>query len=295
MTSYARNGDVTIAYERLGPADGEPLLLVQSPGTQFIAWPDGFCQVLVDRGFAVARFDGRDCGLSTRFDDAPTPSRLKLITQPSSASPYDLDDLADDAVTVLDALGWAAAHVVGQSYGGVVAQRITTRHPARVRSLTSISSTPSMKLGRPGLGTLRTILKVARRPVRSVEEYAQHHWDLQPLIATPTYPADEDEVRAVARRMYERGHDRAAVQRASGAVAASGDRRRELAGICVPTLVIHGSDDVMIRPAAARATAEAIPGARLRIHPGMGAGLPRPLWSAVGDEIGALAATGRTA
>lgn len=124
MTSYAHNGDVTIAHERLGPPDGEPLLLVLSPGTQLVAWPDGFCQDLVDRGFTVARFDSRDCGLSTRFDDAHTPSRLKLITNPSPtalfrradhhhgtgsdrlrqrSARYTLDDLADDAVAVLDA------------------------------------------------------------------------------------------------------------------------------------------------------------------------------------------------
>lgn len=173
----------------------------------------------------------------------------------------------------------------------MLAQKITTRHPPRVRTLTSISSTPSTKMSRPRLSTIRTIMKVGKRPVRNADDYAQHLVDLQPLIATAIYPADEEEVKELGRRAYDRGHDQDGVQRASGAVAASGDRRAELAGVRVPTLVLHGSDDVMVRPAAGQATADAIPGARLVGYPGMGHTLPWPLWPDICDEIRALAST----
>ena len=287
----AANGAVEIAYETFGPPGGRPLLLVMGLGGQMIGWPDAFCELLADRGFRVARFDNRDAGLSTRFDAADRPNQLRMLLRPASAAVYTLDDMAADAVAVLDALDWPAAHVAGVSEGGMIAQTLAARHPGRVRTLTSISSAPAPRVGQPRPLTLMKIVRVANpKRVKTAEDLARYMVDLQEVTGSPGYPADEDAVRDLGRRCYARGGlDVAAVQRQTAALAASGDRRAELARLDVPTLVLHGEDDRMIRPVAGAATAAAIPGARLVTYPGMGHDLPGELWTAIAGEITALA------
>jgi pimeloyl-ACP methyl ester carboxylesterase len=291
MIGHTRNGDVEIAYEKLGDPQGEPLLLVMGTGGQMLSWPDGFCELLTERGFQIARFDNRDSGLSTHLDGAGRPNQLTMLLRPAAAAVYRLEDMAGDAVAVLDALGWPSAHVAGMSQGGMIAQSLAVRHPDRVRSLTSISSSPAPRLGQPRPGTLLRVLQVANpRRVRSAEDLAQYLVDLRQVTGSPGYPADEEWLRGLGRRSYDRGGlDTAAVQRQTAAIAASGDRREELRQVRVPTLVLHGEDDRMIRPVAGRATAGAIPGARLATYAGMGHELPRPLWPAIAGEIAALA------
>ena len=290
-TGMAHNGDVQIVYETFGSGNGEPLLLILGVGTQLIAWPEAFCAALVEAGFAVARFDNRDSGLSTHLTAAGRPSRLKLVLRPASAAPYGLADLAADAVAVLDALGWDRAHVLGMSQGGMIAQKIATDHPDRVRSLISIAASPAPRIGRPTIKTIRTLLKVSKKPITSAEDNAQHLLDLQPLVSSPSYPFDEATVRELGRASYERGHDQAGVERQSAAFQSSGDRRKELSQVRVPTLVVHGEADQMVRPAGGQATAAAIPDARLVTFPGMGHELPRPLWPRIIDEV--LVTTGQ--
>lgn len=289
------NGDVELAYETVGDPEGEPLLLVMGTGGQMLSWPDGFCDLLTRRGFCVARFDNRDAGLSTHLTASGTPNQLTMLLRPAAAAVYRLEDMAGDAVAVLDALGWPSAHVVGMSQGGMIAQTLAVRYPDRVRSLTSIASSPAPRLGQPTPGTLLQVLRVANpKRVKSAEDLAQYQVELRRVTGSPGYPADEEWLREVGRRAYDRGGlDQAAVQRQTAAIAASGDRREELRQVRVPTLVLHGADDRMIRPVAGRATAGAIPGARLVTYPGMGHELPRALWPAIVDEIAALA--GRTA
>jgi pimeloyl-ACP methyl ester carboxylesterase len=285
------NGDVEIAYEAVGAPAGEPLLLVMGTGGQMLNWPGDFCRRLADRGFAVARFDNRDTGLSTHLSGAGRPSQLKMLFRPASAAVYRLEDMAGDAVAVLDALDWGAAHIVGVSQGGMIAQTLSIHHPDRVRTLTSISSSPAPRVGRPKPATFRKMLKLANpKRIRSREDMADYMVRLQPITASPAYPADEAWLRELGRQSYDRHPpDVAAVQRHTAAIAASGDRRRDLAGLNVPTLVLHGEDDQMIRVVAGRATADAIPGARLITYPGMGHDLPRPLWDGIIDEIKTLA------
>ncbi len=131
----AHNGDISIAYETFGAADGEPLLLISGTGAQMIVWPEDLCAALADRGFQVARFDNRDTGLSTHLTGTPAPGWLKTMLRPSAA-PYRLDDMAEDALAVMDALGWPTAHLVGASMGGMIAQILAIRYPSRVRTLT---------------------------------------------------------------------------------------------------------------------------------------------------------------
>ncbi|MFC4530310.1 alpha/beta fold hydrolase [Sphaerisporangium dianthi] len=286
----ARNGDIELAYETFGATDGEPLLLISGTGVQMLIFPDDLCDALVDLGFTVARFDNRDTGLSTHLTGVPAPGWLKTMIRPSSA-PYRLEDMAEDALAVLDALGWRSAHLVGTSLGGMIAQTLAIRHPARVRTLTSIMSTPGARIGTmPKIATLRAIMKLAHMPVTSPDQAAQEAVEMKKLIGSPRYPFDEKEAADIGRRSYERhpgSPDGDARQRA--AVTASGDRRKALAALRVPTLVLHGEDDPVIRLKAGQATAAAIPGARLVTYPGMGHDLPRQLWPSMLGHIRALA------
>jgi pimeloyl-ACP methyl ester carboxylesterase len=286
----ARNGNVTIAYETFGPPDGTPLLLIAGTGVQMLIWPEEFCAALVERGFHVARFDNRDMGLSTHLTGTAAPGWLKVMLRPSAA-PYRLDDMAGDALAVIDALGWPSAHVVGASLGGMVAQALAIGHPARVRTLTSIMSTPSSRIATmPKLSVMRALGEAAGTPVQTEEDAADEAIVLKRAMGSPAYPVDTELVRDIARRSYQR-HPGAEEDdlRQRAAVIASGSRRKKLRSLGVPSLVLHGTEDPVIRPKGGRATARAIPGARLVTYPGLGHDLPRPLWPAMIDEICALA------
>ena len=286
----ATNGRVTIAYETIGDDGGEPLLLVMGTAAQMLNWPDGFCRRFVDRGFTVARFDNRDAGHSTRLSEHGRPSALRMWLRPASAAVYRLEDMAADAVAVLDDAGWPAAHLVGFSQGGMIAQVIAGRYPQRALSLTSIASTPAPRLGQP---TPATLVKIARtvnpKRLKSPDDLARHLLDMQRIVGSPGYPADGDELRELALRVHRRGGvDMAAIQRQTAAIAASGDRRADLAKLSLPSLVLHGSADRVTRPVAGRATADAIPGARYVEYAGMGHELPPGLWDPIVDEIVAV-------
>ncbi len=194
--------------------------------------------------------------------------------------------MADDAVAVLDAQGWQSAHVVGCSQGGMIAQVMASRHPGRVRTLTSISSAPGARVGQIRLSTLLRFANVVKRPVTDDESLARQMIDLQSFTGSPGYPPDTAWLRELGRQSYERrGYDLAAIQRQTAAIAASGDRHRDLAALRIPTLVIHGEADQMIRPIGGRETARAIPDAVLVTYPGMGHDLPRALWAAIIENI----------
>ena len=256
----AHNADIAIAYETFGAAGGEPLLLISGTGAQMIIWPEDLCVALADRGFQVARFDNRDTGLSTHLTGTPAPGWLKTMLRPSAA-PYRLDDMAEDAVAVMDALGWPTAHLVGASLGGMIAQVLAIRYPSRVRTLTSIMSTPSSRIATmPTIAAIRALAHDAGTPVTDAEQAAEAAVALKKVIGSPGYPLDEPAVRDVGRRSFERdrgAEEDAARQRA--AVIASGDRRRALAGLRMPVLVIHGEQDPIIRPKGGRSTHRPFP------------------------------------
>jgi pimeloyl-ACP methyl ester carboxylesterase len=291
MVETTANGDVQIAYERTGAADGAPLLLIMGIGGQMIDWPQGFCDQLVERGFAIARYDNRDAGLSTRLSEAGRPGQLTMLFRPAAAAVYHLTDMADDAGAVLDALGWSSAHVVGLSEGGMIAQVLAVQHPDRVRSLSSIASTPDPRIGRAPMRLMLKIAKIAQpKRLKTPEQFGDYLVALAELVGSPAYPADENELRARGARLFERGGiDLAAIQRQTAAIAAAGDRRAELARISVPTLVIHGEDDRLIGLEAGSATAAAINGARLVTYPGMGHDLPTELWPDIVEQIAVTA------
>jgi len=285
---YAVNGQVRIAFEDLGGAGGAPLLLIMGLGVSRFWWPDALVGEFVRRGFHVVAYDQRDAGQSTHFPDAGTGGPLAAVLRRRSPA-YSAEDMTDDAAAVLDALGWDSAHLFGHSMGGQVAQRTALRHPGRVRSLTSSAALPGDVAGLSA-GRYVHLALVARLAGMKFPEGRDGDLALAVAVtralASPAYPFDEQAVRAMAARDQVSGvRDTAAQSRQTGAKWHGG----RLAQLRVPTLVLHGADDPLLRPAAARRTAQAISGARLVILPGVGHYLPPEMYPQVVDEVRALA------
>jgi pimeloyl-ACP methyl ester carboxylesterase len=284
---------IELAYQEIGDPDGEPLVLVMGLATQMIAWDEEFCALLAERGFRVVRFDNRDIGRSTKIDSAGVPSRFDMMSGRRATAAYLLRDMAADTVGLLDHLGIESAHVVGASMGGMIVQALAIEHPSRVRSLVSIMSTTGSRwVGLPSFKAFGVLLGT---PPRSRAAAVERSVKTFSVIGSPGYPFDEERVRRIAGLAYDRGHSAAGVARQLHAITASGDRTRALKGVKVPAAVIHGTGDVLVRPAGGRATARAIPGARLRMIEGMGHDLPQQLWPAYVEEIAETASQARSA
>jgi pimeloyl-ACP methyl ester carboxylesterase len=284
---YARNAAVEIAYDRLAGSEGDPLLLVMGLAVSRFWWPAGLGQAFADRGFAVARYDQRDAGQSTRMPDTGGSNPFAALARKRGA--YSSADMTDDAVAVLDALGWEKAHIFGASLGGIIAQRIALRHPDRVLSVTSAMGMPSdavgIKAGRYVRFGLLAKLSRAKFP-EGREGDIQLSLMLARAVASPAYPFDEDAAREWIEREADSGpRDTKAQSRQVGAPW-HGPKLRELHK---PVLVLHGDQDPILRVSAARATAKAIDGARLVVLPGVGHDLPAPLWPAIASEVRQLA------
>jgi pimeloyl-ACP methyl ester carboxylesterase len=283
---------IEIAYQEMGDADAEPLFLVMGLATQMLAWDEGFCDALAERGFRVVRFDNRDIGRSTKLTAAGPPPRLDMMLGRRGSAAYLLRDMAADTIGLMDHLGIESAHVVGASMGGMIAQTLAIEHPGRVRSLVSImSNTGSRWTGLPSRKAMAVLLGQPPRDRESAVERAVRTFA---VIGSPGFPFDEERLRRIAGRSYDRGHSAAGVARQLHAITASGDRTKALHGVRVPTTVIHGNRDVLVRPAGGRATARAIPDARLKIVDGMGHDLPRQLWPVFAEAIADNAARARS-
>jgi pimeloyl-ACP methyl ester carboxylesterase len=284
-----RANGIELAYQEAGEAEGEPLILIMGLAAQMLAWQEDFCAMLADRGFRVVRFDNRDIGHSTILREAGMPSRVDMFTGRRSTAPYLLADMARDTFGLMDRLGIEAAHVTGASMGGMIGQTMAIIQPERVRSLVSMMSTTGNR--RVGSPTFRAWGLLLSKFPHGREEYVKRAVRTFRVIGSPDH-RDEREIEELAGAMYDRGHDAAAIIRQMHAISASGDRTAELERLQVPTTVLHGAEDPLARPAAGRATAAAIPGARLRIFEGMGHDLPRALWPDFVDEIAAAAERG---
>jgi pimeloyl-ACP methyl ester carboxylesterase len=297
MPQVEANG-ITIAYEGFGDSGGEPVLLIAGLGTQMLRWTPDFCESLATHGFRVIRFDNRDSGLSTHFSDHAVPDFAAMATAAARGwalvVPYTLEDMAEDAVGLLDALDIGQAHVVGRSMGGMIAQLIASAHQHRTLSLTAIMSgtgNPNLPVAAPEV--MAMLMRPAPAPSMDLEGYLTHSLAFARRIASPTYPFDAEAHRAVVLRELERSHDPAGVGRQIAAIAASGDLRPHIAVITAPTLVVHGADDPLIPPTSGEDIAASIPGARLMMIDGMGHDLPRPLHEAVIEAIVANARRAR--
>ncbi len=284
-------GNLELCYETFGATDSPPLLLVMGLASQMLLWDDELCELLAARGFRVIRFDNRDVGHSTRLREAHVPTRWELVTRRRRAAAYSLEDMADDAVGLLNHLQIAAAHVVGASMGGMIAQLMAINHPARVQSLVSIMSTTGNP--RVGRSRLRVALRLLRKAPRGRAAYIEDHLDNYRLIGSPDFGFDEERKRERAARMFDRGIHPDGSARQLAAVVTASDRTARLRGITAPVTVIHGDTDPLVGASGGRATAAAIPGARLIILAGMGHDLPRELWPQIIDAITRNAAAAR--
>ena len=272
---------VTLCYETFGDPEDPPALLIMGLATQMIAWHEDFCEQLAGRGFHVVRFDNRDIGRSTRMDFRP-PTPGQMLRRRVPPEQYSLSDMAADAVGLLRELDLSPAHVIGASMGGMIAQTLAAEHPDQVRSLTSLMSTTGNRWrGQPAVGVYRYLLG---RPPVTREEVVERAARIFGVIGSKDL-ADEEHIRELAGRSYDRGHTAAGGARQLGAIIASGDRTAMLRQITAPTLVIHGTIDKLIKPSGGRATAKAIPGAQLMLIDGMGHDLPRPLWPRLLEPI----------
>ena len=288
----AVNG-VTLDVEDSGPRDAPPVLLIMGLAMPAAAWPDSFVERLIRHRLRVIRFDNRDCGHSSRVSASQRHSvqmaiARALLRRPVHA-PYTLDDMADDAAGVLDALEITRAHVVGVSMGGMIAQVLAARAPQRVATLTSIMSStgnpsPRVALGRPG--ALRALLKRPRR-LNDLGAVTDHLMHVFSVIGSPGFRSSRDELRAQMAKVARRGYDPAGAERQLLAILASGDRRAQLARIVAPTLVIHGADDPLVPVAAGIDTAKHIAGAQLKVIPGMGHDAAPALQPMLADAVAA--------
>ena len=272
---------IEIEVDVQGPADGPAVLLIMGLGMQLIGWPQDFVQPLVDAGYRVIRHDNRDIGLSEGFDHAP---RHNFVWQSMRArlglpvrSPYTLQDMADDSVGVLDALGVDQAHVIGASMGGMIAQRVASSAPQRVKSLTSIMSSSGAR-GLPGPHPTVAAGLFRNPPGRSEEALVAFSMGFVRLIESPAYPCGDDELRERLTASVRRSYRPAGLLRQMLAIGAdTGRRPDELGRVRCPTLVLHGEADRLVPIEAGRDTARRIAGARFVGIPGMGHDLPPPV------------------
>jgi pimeloyl-ACP methyl ester carboxylesterase len=275
MPKVAANG-IQIEYETFGNPSGRPLLLIIGLGGQLIQWDEALCRDLAARSHYVIRYDNRDAGLSGKIDQAGEPDIMealgKIMNGDKSVAAYSMEDMADDAAGLLDALGIPAAHVCGMSMGGMIAQTLALHHPFRVVSLTSIySHTGNPRLPQPKpeiLGALVT------PPPAEREANIEHMLNLFRMIAGPGFPFQEEWVRRIMAESYDRCFYPQGMGRQLMAILTQNDRTSALASIKVPTLVIHGTRDPLVPVEGGKETAAAIPGAELMLIEGMGHDLP---------------------
>jgi pimeloyl-ACP methyl ester carboxylesterase len=279
----AEANGLTLCYQTFGRRGDAPLVMVMGLGAQMTWWEDDLCNALAERGFFVVRFDNRDIGKSTHIS-APPPDlgRVMAGLEPLKA-PYSLEDMARDTVGLMDALAIEKAHIVGASMGGMIAQIMAIRFPERVKTLTSIMSTT----GEAGLPPPQPAVMAAMLapPPLTVSAFIEANVQVARLLRTNSDVAEEATDRARATRAAARGLNPQGGVRQVAAIMASGSRKEALAGVKAPTLVIHGADDPLVPVEGGRATARAIPGAKLLVLERMGHTLPRTVWPRIIDAI----------
>jgi pimeloyl-ACP methyl ester carboxylesterase len=283
----ARANGLDICYEIFGDAQAEPMLLIMGLGAQMILWDDAFCEQLAARGFRVIRFDNRDIGQSSKLSGGKRLTAVELLKlrflKIPVAAPYRLRDMAEDTIALMDGLGIRAAHLVGASMGGMIAQEIAISFPERVRSLTSImSTTGNPKVPPP---TRQATAMLMAPPPTTRDEYIARFAQNWKVLRAGSFPEDEALDRSRAERCWDRGLNPAGVGRQLRAILASGSRKERLRSVTAPTLVIHGTVDPLVHPMGGRDTAASIPGAKLMMIAGMGHALPVPMWPQIIDAI----------
>ncbi len=292
MPNIDANG-ISLHYESIGRESDPTIVLVMGLAVQMILWPDPFCQMLVDRGYRVVRFDNRDVGLSSHLDHLGTPNipleYARFLLGLAVRSPYRLDDMAGDTAALIQTLGLSRVHLVGASMGGMIAQNVAAAHPERLASLTSVMSTTGRRsLPKASWRAMRAIMTppAKRGDTEGAIRRMQH---VVRQIGSQTFPPDEIRLREICERHVVRSNNPKGAARQLAAIAAAGDRTNIVRTIKVPTLVLHGRQDELIPDAAAHETTRVIQAgggaSRTVIVEGMAHDLPEPLWARLADEI----------
>lgn len=272
-----------LAYEDMGDVLHPPVLLIMGLGAQLTFWPLGFCEKLVAQGLRVIRFDNRDIGLSSKLGHlkvrGPVWKRLlRANLGLSSPVPYTLHDMAEDVAGLLDFLQIPSAHIIGGSMGGMIAQLFTAKHPDRVRSLGILfSSTNQPFLPPPKSSVLRMMMKGPGKDAGR-DDIIAHSMKFMHAIGSPGYRYDPEMQRALSTATFDRSYHPAGFIRQFNAVLGTGSLRPWTRTIRKPTVVVHGTDDPLVRPGCGKAVARAIPDARLLMVKGMGHDIPPGLW-----------------
>lgn len=275
---FVKANGLEFCYESLGAEDAPVVMLIMGLGAQLISWPDALVKDLLRAGYRVVRFDNRDAGLSSKLDDGQD-WRVTKSTFLSSyfgrpvASPYTLQDMADDTVAIMDALNIADAHLVGASMGGMIAQLVAASYPQRTRSLISFMATSGSR--RVPLGKLKCLLRMGHQPRSGAEaDILRHMVEGWKLYASPSFPRQPNELMDWAKRIYQRCYCPEGSTRQFRAVLNDGSRVLRLRKIKVPTLAMHGSADPLIHPAGSKDVARQVKNARLVLIDGLGHELP---------------------
>jgi pimeloyl-ACP methyl ester carboxylesterase len=275
MPAATANG-ITIEYETFGDPSSPPVLLIMGLGGQLLAWDPAFCGALAGTGFYVIRYDNRDVGCSTWFDDAGVPDPAEFVAG-MGVPPYTVSDMAADAAGLLEFLGLSSAHIVGASMGGMIAQTFAIEYPERTCTLVSIMSTTGDRgVGQPHPEALAALFVSPPTNRADAIEQAVKSWR---VIGSPGFPFDEEAVRQRTGAAYDRAFHPSGTARQLAAVMSQPDRTQALGNLRVAALVIHGEADPLVDPSGGKATAAAIPDARLKLVPGMGHDLPPELFS----------------
>ncbi|WP_027331800.1 alpha/beta fold hydrolase [Mycolicibacterium tusciae] len=283
-------GDVELYYEDLGDPETAPVLLIMGVGAQLPMWPDGFCEQLVARGNRVIRYDHRDIGLSTKMAGHRAQGSVyrrvaRYAVGRTSPVPYTLVDMADDAVSLLDYLQIDRAHVVGASMGGMIAQVLAGNHPSRVRSLGIIMSSSGRAFS--ALPRWRVIKLAFGGPGKGApwEERLTSEVRNISVINGPNFLPPVEQLRRRVEDLRARSDYPQGMLRQFDAILGTGSLIRYTRSIAAPTVVIHGSEDPMVRPRNGRNLARLIEGARYVVVGGMGHDLPEPVWRPVVEAL----------
>jgi pimeloyl-ACP methyl ester carboxylesterase len=287
MAQVDSNG-IQIEYETFGKPDSPALLLIIGLADQLISWDEKLCHQLAEKGHYVIRFDNRDAGLSSKIEEAGEPDIMKIIEALMKGEtidpPYTIEDMAADTVGLMDALGIEKAHICGMSMGGMIAQTIALNYPKRVLSLISIySRTGDPEEPQPKPEAMQLLLTPSPE---ERDAYIKFGVKLFTTISGPGFPYDEEWLRRHMAQAYDRSFCPQGAARQLVAIFTQKNRKPALKSLATPTLVIHGSDDPLVRVECGKNTAAAIPGAKLMIIDGMGHDLPHDgAWPQIIDAI----------
>ena len=294
-TQFVQSNGIRMAYEEFGDADAPVVLLVAGLYNQLIRWPLEFCDLLVERGFRVVRFDNRDIGLTDKMEGDVAPSFLRLglssLLGIPVKVPYTLNDMAADTVGLLDALDIKSAHIVGISMGGMISQLVAGLYPDRVLSLTSImSKTGAFGKGGASLAVARQMIKPIPKGTSALDNSVM----TRQMFGSPAYPESDEEVAIAVKSEFKRSNNPAGYLRQMAAIRSAPNRNKLLNELKMPVLIIHGKQDTLVNVSGGIETKKQISHAKLVLFEGMGHTLPQPLLAQFADLIKQTADSART-